>query len=301
MVGSGAIRALLVEDNPGDASLTRWHLAESLGSAVDTSCAARVSSALQCLERDAFDVVILDLMLPDASGLEAVTQIVRGAAATPVVILTGLDDDVTAAAAFSEGVQDFLVKGVALSADLGRAVRKAICRKRAEIALMHAMDGRNLLAADDIISSERPAHVLVVDSLGVEMVSHALKSYKSFFVLHEARTYSEALAALSRKRYDAIVLDPELPDIWPNEAYKTLLESSARSPLIALVTPSTYPMSSTSESPQAFALVRKEGDTRDLVRRLLVSATVRNRAEDLSNGAGVGDGQPQLPANRWQH
>ena len=301
MVRSGAIKALLVEDNPGDATLTRCFLAESLGSAVDTSCAARVSSALRCLERDKFDVVILDLLLPDASGLEAVTQIVRGASATPVVILTGLDDDLTAAAAFSEGVQDFLVKGVALSADLGRAVKKAIYRKRAEIALMYAAESNNLLAADDIISSEKPAHVLVVDFSGLSAISHALERYAAFFVLHEARTFSEAMTTLSQKRYDAIILDPELPDIWSNTAYETFLNSSGGSPLLVLVTSSTYSLSSVPDSPQAFALVRKDGNSGDLLRRLLVSATVRKRAEDMSNDTDIGDGTPQLPSNPWWH
>ena len=92
MVRGKAIRALLVEDTPGDATLAQCLLAESLGPTVDTCCAERLSAAVSRLEEGTFDVVLLDLLLPDASGLEALQQIVASFPFVPVVVLTGLDD-----------------------------------------------------------------------------------------------------------------------------------------------------------------------------------------------------------------
>ena len=301
MVSSPGIRALLVEDNPGDATLTRCLLAELLGSAIDTSCAERLSTAVNRLKEETFDVVILDLLLPDASRLEGLRQIVRLAPAMPVVILTGRDEYELASDAFGMGAQEFLVKGVALSSDLGRAVHKAIGRKRAEpLVRWSNTNETQLIADDDIISTVNPAHILVVDATGT-VSAGAIQRHAAFFVFHEASTWNDTLQALARRHYDAILLEPHLPDAWAIDVYQRLLAISDDIPIIALNTSEITSGLHQSTHKQPFALVWRENNSSDLLRRLLISATLRSRALETSVDAAVGNEVAQPSPNIWRH
>ena len=302
VVRSEAIRALLVEDNPGDATLVQCLLAESPGPTVDTCWAERLSSAVSRLKQEAFDVVLLDLLLPDASGLEALKQIVRAVPTVPVVILTGIDDDRILTDAFSEGAQEFLVKGVALGEQLARTVEKAIHRKRAELALMRRLEPKSteLIDGDDIVNPAQPAHVLVIGSKGLDLLDRAVDRYQPLFVLYEARTFADARQSLACRHYDAIVLDPELPDAWPNVVYEDALESSLGSPLVLVARSWTEPPFGVPETNRPFAIVRKGNASPDRLRRLLISAVLRHRALAPPVDAAIG-GVPQGVPNVWRH
>ena len=83
----------------------------------------------------AVDIILLDLGLPDAQGLEAVRRAHAAAPRVPLVVLTGLDDESLAAQALQEGAQDYLIKGQIETRGLLRALRYAIERKTMEEAL----------------------------------------------------------------------------------------------------------------------------------------------------------------------
>jgi signal transduction histidine kinase len=127
---------LLVEDNPGDARLIVEDLREpEVQHRIVQS--GRLDEALLRVHDDPerrIDVVILDLSLPDAQGLEAVEQIRAAAPRLPIVVLTGLADESVAFRAVEAGVQDYLVKGKVNGSVLVRALRYAIERKRADDA-----------------------------------------------------------------------------------------------------------------------------------------------------------------------
>lgn len=123
---------LLVEDNLGDAGLLRAALSEVAGGHFKLTHVERLSQALQRLKEDLFDLILLDLSLPDAHGLDTVARVQQGAPAMPIVVLTGLDDEELAIAAMRQGAQDYLVKGQVDSGMLVRSMRYAIERKRAE-------------------------------------------------------------------------------------------------------------------------------------------------------------------------
>ena len=82
----------------------------------------------------AIDCVLLDLRLPDASGLGAVGEVRSRSPSTPLIVLTGLDDEAAGAAAVSAGAQDYLVKGQVDGRGLARAIRYAISRRHADEA-----------------------------------------------------------------------------------------------------------------------------------------------------------------------
>jgi len=139
---SGARRetvgVLLVEDNPGDARLVEILLSEpGLMWDFEIRHASRLGDALAELEGSEFDVVLLDLSLPDSSGMETVERVRMASARTPVVVLSGQDDEHTALQALQGGAEDYLVKGRGDGELIGRTIRYAIQRKKAEERLAY--------------------------------------------------------------------------------------------------------------------------------------------------------------------
>jgi diguanylate cyclase (GGDEF)-like protein/PAS domain S-box-containing protein len=126
---------LLVEDNPGDVRLLREMLHEQGEHHTELTHVERLSAAEDHLANHAVDIILLDLGLPDANGLEALRRAHAAAPRVPLVVLTGLDDEVLAAQALQEGAQDYLVKGQIHARGLLRSLRYAIERKTMEEAL----------------------------------------------------------------------------------------------------------------------------------------------------------------------
>jgi serine phosphatase RsbU (regulator of sigma subunit) len=125
-------RVLLVEDDEGDAFLVRELLAE-VGASLEISTARSLAEARAELAGPYdFDCVLLDLGLPDASGLEALRAMLASAGKAAVLCLTGLDDEHLGVAALSVGAQDYLVKGQVDGHLLSRSIRYAIERKRSD-------------------------------------------------------------------------------------------------------------------------------------------------------------------------
>ena len=125
---------LLVEDNPGDARLLREMLNEGRRD-TEMTHVARLSEAEEHLEANHVDIILLDLGLPDAHGLSAVRRAHSVAPRIPLVVLTGMDDELLAAQALQEGAQDYLIKGQIEARGLMRALRYAVERKAMEEAL----------------------------------------------------------------------------------------------------------------------------------------------------------------------
>ncbi len=125
-----------MEDNPGDARLAQELLAEVGVARSDVIHASSLAEAEKCLGDAAFDVVLLDLSLPDGQGTESVGRIQSGNPMLPVVVLSGLDDETVALEAVQKGAQDYLVKGHGSGDLMIRSLRYAIERKRAQEALL---------------------------------------------------------------------------------------------------------------------------------------------------------------------
>jgi DNA-binding response OmpR family regulator len=140
-VAGTPIRALLVEDNPSDARLLREILASADPGGYEVQTADCLGEGLRRLEREGrYDVILLDLSLPDSQGLETVSTLQAAVADVPIVVMTGLDDDVSGLEAVRIGAQDYLVKGQTDGRILARTIRYATERKRAEEALRRALD-----------------------------------------------------------------------------------------------------------------------------------------------------------------
>ena len=130
------MRILLVEDNPGDARLIELLLQDAHDQGRLKQLALRgattLAEAIGLLEVDSFDVVLLDLSLPDAHGRETYARAQLAAPDLPIVALTGNDDERLAEDLVAAGAQDYLIKGQVDSGLLARSLRYAIERKRSE-------------------------------------------------------------------------------------------------------------------------------------------------------------------------
>ncbi len=135
------IRVLLVEDNPGDARLVQIALSESVGVRFEVRLVASMTEALKVIPTDRFDIVLLDLSLPDCPSAETVDRVSAANARTPIVVLTGLDDEDFSRGLVKVGAQDYLVKGQFDNRLLARSLTYAIERKRIEQELATARDG----------------------------------------------------------------------------------------------------------------------------------------------------------------
>ncbi len=157
-VAAATLRVLTIEDNPGDAHLVRLMLAEAAPGDIIVEVAPRLATGMRELLQSDFDCVLLDLSLPDASGLDGLTQLRSVAADVPVVVLSGRADEGLAMNAVQEGAQDYLVKGEVDGRLLYRSITYAIERKRAEVELAHQ-------ALHDQLT-QLPNRALLLDRLG---------------------------------------------------------------------------------------------------------------------------------------
>ena len=142
---------LLVEDDPGDASLFTEMILEQRRD-IAVSVAPRLADAVSHLRELRPDVVFLDMNLPDSVGLPTITAIQHAAPEIPIVVLTGLDDDETGMATVRMGAQDYLVKSGADGKMLLRAARYAVERKKLELELKQANEKLNRLASTDALT-----------------------------------------------------------------------------------------------------------------------------------------------------
>jgi PAS domain S-box-containing protein len=132
---SERLHVLVVEDNLADVDLIREYMADSRLIHFQIDSVSCRSEAIARLERERFDILFIDLGLPDSRGLKTFHDLQKAAPDTPTLILTGYDDEETAIAAVRSGAQDYIIKGEIIGNLLVRAAQYAVERKRAEEVL----------------------------------------------------------------------------------------------------------------------------------------------------------------------
>lgn len=171
------ISVLLIEDNPGDARLVREVLAE-----METSLPTRLThterlyDGLKQLELQPVDAILLDLSLPDSSGLATFYRLYSQVRQVPIIVLTGMDDDGIAQTVMRAGAQDYLVKGQVDGRILTRSIRYAIERKISEDNLRASEERYRALveqASDGIFIADQQGNFLDVNSSGCAMLGYS--------------------------------------------------------------------------------------------------------------------------------
>ena len=148
-----------MEDNPGDAKLVRIALSDRSEPRLEVVHAVTLAAALPIALRGDCDVVLLDLSLPDSAGLGGLRDLALAVPRTPILILSGLDDEAMALQAMRHGAQDYLVKGAAVG--LARVIRMAIERKVFEAGLAERANFDQLTGlVNRTLFGDRLAHAL---------------------------------------------------------------------------------------------------------------------------------------------
>ncbi len=138
---------LLMEDNPGDAGLLKATLSTEKDFPCRLDISPKLSDGLQRLSREPFDAVVLDLFLPDSSGLETLNHVHQAAPQIPIVVLTGLTSPETAMDALRGGAEDFLTKDDLNGPLFAKTIRYALERHKL-LKNLQEKEERYLLVAE---------------------------------------------------------------------------------------------------------------------------------------------------------
>lgn len=196
-----AVNVLLVEDNPGDAWLLR-DILKNGSRKFQVVHVETLKEALKQMSEQTYDLVLLDLSLPDAHGLDTVTRVRTAAPDVPIVVLTGFADESFSLNAVREGAQDYLVKGQIDRNLLVRAMRYAIER--------HRLQGERKRAAAEI--QKLAAFVRFNPNPVLEFSGHGILTY-----FNDA---AQAMAVSLCKKHPSEILPPDTASIV-QESLKT--------------------------------------------------------------------------------
>lgn len=184
---------LLVEDDPGDVELVREMLDACGGLSYELNISDRCSRALEILDKQKTDIILLDLGLPDSEGLETLIKVRSFSHQIPIVVLTGLEDEALGIEAVKEGAQDYLVKGNIEYYMLGRYLKFAMERQglssRLEELALKLQESESRLR--DIIRGSVDG-IIVVDRDGV--VRFVNPAAEALFTFQESEIIGERLS-----------------------------------------------------------------------------------------------------------
>jgi signal transduction histidine kinase len=173
-----SLQVLLVEDSPSDARLFQHVFLKSSAGNWSLDYVECLSDAIDYCQSRAFDLVLLDLQLPDSDGLDTVDTFNQAVPDIPIIILTAFDDEELALQAMAKGAQDYIVKDQVTTNLLRRSIRYTIERSQ-------------------IIKQLRNSEQATIQALNKEKELNQLKSYFVSMVSHEFRNPLNTLQVMT--------------------------------------------------------------------------------------------------------
>jgi signal transduction histidine kinase len=210
------VNVLLVDDDELDRKLVKLVLIKAASLIqFNVETAQNISEAIVKLTGSNFNIILLDLNLPDSRGTETVQKVFEAAPDVPIVVLTGLDDENAGLDAIRSGAEDYLVKGDGLEYTLIRTIRYAIERKKSESSILEAKQELERINAR-LLKATKTAQEMAAEA----EKANAAKSQFLANMSHEIRTPMNAIIGFSE------VLGEELLTEQQKQYIKLILNSS---------------------------------------------------------------------------
>lgn len=201
------IRVLMVEDDASYRTFVRHLLLHDKDILFDFVGVGRLNQCCDYLKKEIADVILLDLSLPDSAGVSTIDKVVQVSMGTPIIVLTGNEDDATGLLAVSLGAQDYLLKHKISTDALIRCILYSIERKRAEESKLRMAAIRDFTAT--------LAHDLKVPLIGANNVLHSMLRGEFGALSNEQL---EALSTLSKSNGEQLNTIQKLLDLYRYEA-----------------------------------------------------------------------------------
>lgn len=194
---------LLIEDNPGDARLIQEMLRNV--PAYRLTCAETLADGLTAAREMAFDLALIDLSLPDSSGVETVHRLKEDLRLMPMVVLTGSHDEQLGIEAVQAGAQDYLIKGEADGRGLQRSIQYARERHRGEESVRRSEQAYRSLI-DDVFNTSMVGVLILDRKLQVVWMNDAVEIY---FGVTREEIIGEDSRVLIDSKLKCIFADPD--------------------------------------------------------------------------------------------
>jgi DNA-binding response OmpR family regulator len=191
-------KVLLVEDNPGDARLMKEMLLEVGATNIDLETVETLKDGIDLLADEDFDLVLLDLTLPDSSGFDTFLTMNEHAPSVAIIVMTGLDDETIALRAMREGAQDYLVKGKTDGTLLVKAIRYGIERQKAEEQIKQSLEEKIWLLRE--IHHRVKNNLQIVSSL-LQLQSRFIQDEKVLDIFRESQNRVRSMALVHERLY----------------------------------------------------------------------------------------------------
>lgn len=203
-INTKELKILLIEDNPADQEIIIINLEESnlIDYAVFT--ASSLKEGFQKLEEDVYDIVLLDLSLPDSKGEDTIHSILSHYPGQTLIILTGYEDEKLGLSSLKEGAQDFMVKKHINSYTLNKSIIYAIERKETEHLLMkkglEAQEQERRRIAKDL--HDGVGQILTAVSLQLNALKERIPEEEQECVANEIRNVGTVISEIRNIAYN---------------------------------------------------------------------------------------------------
>lgn len=175
-MAASSVKILLIEDSLAEARLLQELLKSAQFKSFSLVHVKRLQEAINQLKQEHFEVILLDLTLPDSVGLASLAPLIEQAPSLPIVVLTNMNDEDLAIEAVRQGAQDYLVKRHVTAEVLVRSLRYAIERKQALEALRVVNESLEIKVQESTAELVKAQEINQLKSDFVSMLSHDFRN-----------------------------------------------------------------------------------------------------------------------------